>query len=88
VLSPSGDDYEKLHDRSQVHRAQREGVGRAILRMAERCPRGHRTALYVQIEKYIIGPKADQATPSLKRILLTARTRTASARQRILAPAV
>lgn len=25
--------------------------------------------LYLQIEKYIVSPKADQATPSLKRIL-------------------
>lgn len=68
VLSPLGDDYDRMQEATCIMRSA-EGTGRAILRMAE----GHRLYeelnLYLQIEKYIISPKADQATPSLKRIL-------------------
>lgn len=68
VLSPLGDDYDRLREAGCILRSSESG-GRAIIRMAE----GHRLfeelSLYLQIEKYIISPKADQATPSLKRIL-------------------
>ena len=68
ILSPLGDDYEKMHEAT------------CIMRSAEgNRPRNHphggrprlyeELTLYLQIEKYIISPKADQATPSLKRIL-------------------
>ncbi len=40
-----------------------------VVRLAEGERLDIELALYLQIEKYIISPKADQATPSLKRIL-------------------
>lgn len=68
ILSPLGDDYDRMQEANCIMRSA-EGTGRAILRIAE----GHRLYeelnLYLQIEKYIISPKADQAIPSLKRIL-------------------
>ena len=68
VLSPLGDDYERLHEAACILRST-EGTGRAIIRMAEGQRLYEELTLYLQIEKYIISPKADQATPSLKRIL-------------------
>lgn len=46
-----------------------ESTGRAIIRMAEGQRLYEELTLYLQIEKYIISPKAGQATLSLKRIL-------------------
>jgi hypothetical protein len=68
VLSPLGDDYERLQEAACILRST-EGTGRAIIRMAEGQRLYEELTLYLQIEKYIISPKADQATPSLKRIL-------------------
>jgi hypothetical protein len=68
VLTPLGDDYEKMHEATCTMRSA-EGTGRAIIRMAEGQRLYEELTLYLQIEKYIISPKADQATPSLKRIL-------------------
>jgi hypothetical protein len=68
VLTPLGDDYEKMHEATCILRST-EGTGRAIIRMAEGQRLYEELTLYLQIEKYIISPKADQATPSLKRIL-------------------
>jgi hypothetical protein len=68
VLTPLGDDYEKLQPAKCILRSS-EGAGRAIVRLAEGDRLDVELALYLQIEKYIISPKADQATPSLKRIL-------------------
>jgi hypothetical protein len=68
IVTPLGDDYEKMAEATCIMKSL-EGKGRAIIRMAE----GHRLyeemTLYLQIEKYIGSPKADQAIPSLKRIL-------------------
>jgi hypothetical protein len=41
-------------------------------------------ALYQQIEKYIVSPKADQATPSLKRILADRKDENRERRQRLV----
>ena len=68
VLTPLGDDYEKLHGAKCILRSS-EGVGRAIVRLAEGERLDIELALYLQIEKYIVSPKADQASASLKRIL-------------------
>jgi hypothetical protein len=68
VLTPLGDDYERLQPARCILRSS-EGDGRAIVRLAEGERLDIELALYLQIEKYIVSPKADQATPSLKRIL-------------------
>lgn len=68
VLTPLGDEYEILHTANCILRSS-NGNGRAIVRLAEGSRLDIELALYQQIEKYIISPKADQATPSLKRIL-------------------
>ncbi|MFI3185912.1 MAG: hypothetical protein QX198_08020, partial [Methylococcaceae bacterium] len=67
-ISPLGDDYERMHEATCILRST-ESTGRAIIRMAEGIRLYEELTLYLQIEKYIISPKADQATPSLKRIL-------------------
>jgi hypothetical protein len=68
IVTPLGDDYEKMAEATCIMKSL-EGKGRAMIRMAE----GHRLyeemTLYLQIEKYIGSPKADQAIPALKRIL-------------------
>ncbi len=68
ILSPLGDDYERMHEATCIMRSS-ESTGRAIIRMAEGQRLYEELTLYLQIEKYIISPKAGQATPSLKRIL-------------------
>jgi hypothetical protein len=68
VLTPLGDDYEKLQSAKCILRSS-EGVGRAIVRLAEGERLDIELALYLQIEKYIVSPKADQASTTLKRIL-------------------
>jgi hypothetical protein len=68
VLTPLGDDYERLQGAKCILRSS-EGNGRAIVRLGEGERLDIELALYLQIEKYIVSPKADQATPSLKRIL-------------------
>jgi len=68
ILSPLGDDYERMHEATCIMRSS-ESTGRAIIRMAEGQRLFEELTLYLQIEKYIVSPKAGQATPSLKRIL-------------------
>ncbi|MDD5632716.1 MAG: BREX system P-loop protein BrxC, partial [Methylococcales bacterium] len=68
ILSPLGDDYERMHEATCIMRSC-ESTGRAIIRMAEGQRLYEELTLYLQIEKYIVSPKAGQATPSLKRIL-------------------
>jgi hypothetical protein len=68
ILTPLGDDYDKLQAAKCILRSS-EGNGKAIVRLAEGDRLDIELALYQQIEKYIVSPKADQATPSLKRIL-------------------
>jgi len=68
ILTPLGDDYDKLQAAKCILRSS-EGHGKAIVRLAEGDRLDIELALYQQIEKYIVSPKADQATDSLKRIL-------------------
>lgn len=68
VLTPLGDDYERLQPDRCILRSS-EGNGRALVRLGEGERLDIELALYLQIEKYIVSPKADQASPSLKRIL-------------------
>jgi len=68
VLTPLGDEYERLQPARCILRSS-EGNGRAVVRLLEGERLDIELALYLQIEKYIISPKADQASPSLKRIL-------------------
>jgi hypothetical protein len=83
VLTPLGDDYEKLQSAKCILRSS-EGNGRAIVRLAEGARLDIELALYQQIEKYIISPKADQATPSLKRILADRKDENRERRQRLV----
>jgi len=68
VLTPLGDDYDMLQVDKCILRSS-EGSRKAIVWLAEGERLDIELALYLQIEKYIVSPKADQATPSLKRIL-------------------
>lgn len=68
VLSPIGVEYEMLNEARCIGRSV-EGVGRAILRMATDARIDVELRTYLQIEKYIVGPKASTPTPSLTRIL-------------------
>ncbi|MBY0410971.1 MAG: BREX system P-loop protein BrxC [Burkholderiaceae bacterium] len=83
ILTPLGDDYERLHSAKCILRSS-EGVGRAIVRLAEGERLDIELATYQQIEKYIVSPKADQATPSLKRILADRKDENRERRQRLV----
>ena len=83
VLTPLGDDYDKLQPAKCILRSS-EGAGRAIVRLAEGERLDIELALYLQIEKYIVSPKADQATPSLKRILADRKDENRERRQRLV----
>jgi hypothetical protein len=83
VLTPLGDDYEKLQSAKCILRSS-EGNGRAIVRLAEGERLDIELALYQQIEKYIVSPKADQATPALKRILADRKDENRDRRQRLV----
>lgn len=83
VLTPLGDDYERLQAAKCILRSS-EGVGRAIVRLAEGDRLDVELATYVQIEKYILSPKADQASPTLKRILADRKDENRERRQRLV----
>lgn len=83
VLTPLGDDYDKLHSAKCILRSS-EGAGRAIVRLPEGDRLDIELATYQQIEKYIVSPKADQATPSLKRILADRKDENRERRQRLV----
>jgi hypothetical protein len=83
VLTPLGDDYEKLQSAKCILRSS-EGHGRAIVRLAEGERLDIELALYLRIEKYIISPKADQANPVLKRILADRKDENRERRQRLV----
>ena len=68
VITSLGDEYDRLQPAKCILRSG-EGLGRALIRLDEGDRLDIEITLYQQIEKYIISPKADQATPSLKRIL-------------------
>jgi hypothetical protein len=84
VLSPLGDDYERLQPAKCILRSS-EGNGRAIVRLAEGDRLDVELAIYLQIEKYIVSPKADQASPTLKRILADRKDENRERRQRLVA---
>jgi hypothetical protein len=83
VLTPLGDDYEKFQPGKCILRSN-EGTGRAIVRLAEGDRLDVELATYLQIEKYIVSPKADQATPTLKRILADRKDENRERRQRLV----
>ena len=83
VLTPLGDDYDTLQSAKCILRSS-EGGGRAIVRLAEGDRLDVELALYLQIEKYIVSPKADQATPSLKRILADRKDENRERKQRLV----
>lgn len=68
VLSPLGDDYEQLTEARCILRSS-EGDGRVLIRLEEGSRLDVELTLYQQIEKYVDGPKASTATPSLKKIM-------------------
>ena len=83
VLTPLGDDYEKLQSSKCILRSS-EGNGRAIVRLAEGERLDIELALYQQIEKYIVSPKAANATASLKAILQNRKEENRDRRLRLL----
>lgn len=83
VLTPLGDDYEKLSAARCILRSS-EGNGRAIVRLDEAERLDIELTLYQQIEKYIVSPKADQATASLKSILQNRKDENRERRQRLV----
>lgn len=83
VLTPLGDDYDKLQSAKCILRSS-EGNGRGIVRLAEGERLDIELALYLRIEKYIVSPKADQANPSLKRILADRKDENRERRQRLV----
>ena len=83
VLTPLGDEYERLQSAKCILRSS-EGNGRAIVRLGEGDRLDIELALYQQIEKYIISPKADQASASLKRILADRKEENRERRQRLV----
>lgn len=84
VLSPVGGDYERLTEPKCIGRSV-EGVGRAILRMANDARVDVELRTYMQIEKFIASPKNDAATDSLKRILRDRKDENRERKTRILA---
>ncbi|MDY7573079.1 BREX system P-loop protein BrxC [Actimicrobium sp. CCI2.3] len=83
LLTPLGDEYERLQPARCILRSS-EGNGRAIIRLDEGERLDIELALYLQIEKYIVSPKADQATPSLKRILADRKDENRERRTRLM----
>ncbi|AWI80381.1 ATPase [Parazoarcus communis] len=82
VITPLGDDWEGLSDARAVLRSS-EGEGRAVVRLAEGERFDLELTLYRQIEKYIDSPKASNATPSLRTILLNRKDENRERRTRL-----
>ncbi len=83
VITPLSDDYELTTESRCIMRSA-EGHGRALIRMAEGSRLDVEIALYKQIEKYVDGPKAATATPSLKKILLERKDENRERRARLV----
>jgi hypothetical protein len=77
-----GDDWDLLSDAKAVLRSS-EGNGRALVRLAEGERFDIELTLYRQIEKYIDSPKASNATPSLRTILLNRKDENRERRSRL-----
>jgi hypothetical protein len=84
VLTPLGEDYEMLGEARCIGRSA-EGGGKAIFRLAEGERLDTELRTYLQIEKYIGGPKMDAATPSLKSILGNRKDENRERRARLVA---
>ena len=69
VITPLGDDYERLSNDANCVLRSAEGDGRALIRLDEGSRLDVELSLYLQIEKYVDSPKAATATPSLKKIM-------------------
>src|SRR5690606_26496744 len=82
VVSPLGDDWDTLNDARAVLRSS-EGNGRALIRLAEGERFDIELTLYRQIEKYIDSPKASNATPSLRNILINRKDENRERRARL-----
>ena len=80
IITPLGDEYERLQSARCILRSN----DRALVRLAEGERLDIELALYLQIEKYIVSPKADQATPSLKRILTDRKDENRERRMRLV----
>jgi hypothetical protein len=83
IITPLGDEYANLQSAKCILRSS-EGNGRAIVRMPEGDRLDIELKLYQQIEKYIVSPKADQASPSLKRILADRKEENRERRERLI----
>ena len=84
VLTPLGDDYELLGEARCIGRSVENG-GRAILRLAKEDRLDIELRTYLQIEKYIAGPKTDSASPSQKNILIHRKDENRERRARLVA---
>lgn len=82
ILSPLGDDYERLNDAQCILRSS-EGNGRALIRLSEGNRFDIELSLYQQIEKYIDSPKASNASASLKTILINRKDENRERRTRL-----
>ena len=82
ILSPLGDDYERLNDAQCILRSS-EGNGKALIRLSEGNRFDIELSLYQQIEKYIDSPKASNASASLKTILINRKDENRERRTRL-----
>lgn len=82
ILSPLGEDWEGLNESRAVLRSS-EGNGRALIRLADGERFDIELTLYRQIEKYIDSPKASNATPSLRNILMNRKDENRERRSRL-----
>ena len=83
VLTPLGDDYEKMSPAQCILRSL-EGAGRAMVRLGEGERLDIELTTCLQIEKYIVNPKTGHATPALKRILSDRKDENRERRQRLV----
>ncbi len=83
VVTPLGDDYEQLTEARCVLRSS-DGHGRALIRLDEGTRLDVELTLYLQIEKYVDGPKASTATPSLKKIMAERKEENRERRNRLV----
>ncbi|MDP3308446.1 BREX system P-loop protein BrxC [Methylotenera sp.] len=79
ILSPLGDDYERLNDAQCILRSS----GKALIRLSEGNRFDIELSHYLQIEKYIDSPKASNASASLKTILINRKDENRERRTRL-----
>ncbi|WP_313369371.1 BREX system P-loop protein BrxC [Achromobacter animicus] len=69
IITPLGDDYERLSNDANCVLRSADGDGRGLIRLDEGGRLDVELSLYLQIERYVDSPKAATATPSLKKIM-------------------